>query len=149
MFSIRVRGLSNVFTPIGKMEAIAKNSDVDFTGELAKAFVDKVRSNIDEQTYSYTPLSKRWLARKAKEGHGAGMFWLYMGVLYKAIQRRNIGAGRWWAGVGGSGGEIRTNPKFYGLKNEALRPLFERTIEDFIKEWNMATKKLVEKVKAV
>jgi hypothetical protein len=146
---MRVRGLSNVFTPIGKMEAIAKNSDVSFVGELAKAFVDKVRSNIDEQTYTYEPLSKEWLARKRKEGHGVDMFWMYMGVLYKSIQRKNIGAGRWWAGVVGSGGEIRTNPKFYGAKNEALRPLFEPTVEDFVKEWNMATKKLVEKIKVV
>lgn len=147
MFSIKLTGISNIFTPIGKMEEIAKNADVDFTGEVAQAYVDKIRSNIDTQYYKdYYRLDPKWEKRKAKEGHGAGMFWFYMGVLYKAIQRRNIGGGRWTAGVVGSGGDIRTNPKYYGARNEAIRPLFERTTEDFIKEWNAAVKKLMDKM---
>ena len=139
---------NKIFVAIGKLKAdLSNNMDDKVVGVAAKDFVTELRKNITEQTFGNfgVPLSKRWAKQKAKEGKGAGMFWLYLGTLFKNIQANRIGPGRWWVGIQNVAG--RANPKEYGQYVERDRPLFERTFDVFKEKWNANVQSTIQKIK--
>lgn len=127
---------NKIFSAIGKLKADLSNNVDDQVSVAAKDFVTELRKNITEQTFGNfgVPLSKKWAKQKAKEGKGAGMYWLYLGTLFKNIQANRIGPGRWWVGIQNVAGKV--NPREYGQIIERDRPLFERTFEMYKEKWN-------------
>jgi hypothetical protein len=139
---------SRIFSAVGKIKAdLSNNVDDKVVGVAAKDFVTELRKNITEQTFGNfgVPLSEKWAKQKAKEGKGAGMFWLYLGILFKNIQANRIAPGRWWVGIQAAAG--RANPKEYGQILERDRPLFERTFDMFKEKWNTNAQLMFQKIK--
>ena len=65
----------------------------------------------------------------------ADLFWIWLGTLYGSINFKEISDGRYRIYVE-SKQTAHGNPAYYASVNEARRPLFHKTYEQFKTEWN-------------
>ncbi len=147
-FKMVDKDVKTLFTAIGKLKATLASADSTVIERSARNFSVQLKKNIVEQTFGDfgVPFTPKWKAQKEREGNHPGEFWLYKGLLLKQIQIRKVSANSWWVGIVSSGG-YKNNPKIYGHVLEDKRPLFEKTKDAFIPDWNAATMQLTHRIK--
>jgi len=137
MIKMTADGMNNVLASIGRLKSEIGQIENTLVKKSANDYVAALRRNIDEQTFGdfEKPHHKKWEQRKKRENKNPGMYWLYMGRLYKAIRARKLRKELYEVFIAGNS-SAKNNPAKYAPEVEAKRPLFAKTREMFKKEWN-------------
>jgi hypothetical protein len=156
--SINKNDLARIMKITGNLKAFAVDVQNKLIRELANEFVTDIRQNIMNQTFGNLGYvhSKDWAKRKAREGKGAGKYWLHTGKLLKSVRARKITTTAYWVGIdakGGKGGNPRQygavveKGNYYNSSKAKPRPLWYKTFTQFKKKWNAKLKSQFIRVK--
>jgi hypothetical protein len=141
--------VNTIFRMIGTLKTLGNNIGINLLRKSAQDYVNALKSNIDTQAFGDfgVPMSKKWRQIKTKTAPDtADMFWKWLGSLYQNITFEEISNGRYRIFVA-SEQTAHGNPAYYASINEARRPLFHKTYDQFKTEWNKDCKEYFMRIK--
>lgn len=141
--------LESFFKATGELKKIVGSNKLCQTG--ARELVNEIRRNIDEQTFGDfgKPFNEKWRKQKLSTNPAySERFWYWWGTLYKSIRSKKVDDREYKVYIESKYSvKDRGNPSLYAIELEERRPLFSKSVNLYLKQWNENIKKLQKEMK--